>query len=120
MTREDANMEQLQLENIKLDTQDICANRHQGAETSVLANTKPDKLKDRAMIFSYIQASRGYGMTLDELCVKLNRHPNEISGRITELHYEFHLIMATGRRRPTRTGSPARVYCLPEYHGATD
>ena len=107
-------VKQLSLETIALDKEDVCSRKHQGAETSVLANAQVDKLKDRALIFSYIHASRHYGMTLDELCIKLERSANCISGRITEL-LKLHMIAVSNRKRSTRTGSLARVYVAPEY-----
>lgn len=104
-------MRQLTLGNIKLKPiePDICANRHGGVDTSVQADKRVKKEYDRRLILGYVQASRGYGLTLDEACIVLERNPNEISGRFTELA-KAGLIFATSLRRLTRTGSPARVW----------
>ena len=104
-------MKQLTLGNIKLKPiePDICANRHGGVDTSVQADSRVKKEHDRRLILGYVQASREYGITLDEACVVLERNPNEISGRFTELAKDS-LIIATNMRRLTRTGSPARVW----------
>ena len=96
------------LPNIKLD-KDICANRHGGVDTSVQADRRVKKERDRRLVLGYVQAAREYGITLDEACVILEREPNQISGRFTELAKEG-LIIATDGRRLTRTGSPARVW----------
>ena len=96
------------LPSIKLD-KDICANRHGGVDTSVQASSRVKKERDRRLVLGYVQASRAYGITLDEACVILEREPNQISGRFTELA-KAGMILATDGRRLTRTGSPARVW----------
>ena len=88
---------------------DICENRHGGADTSVQANKKVQKTKDRELIYGYIYHAGRFGHTLDELCVMLHRNPNEISGRITELKAEGRIVDSK-ERRLTRTNSWARVY----------
>lgn len=93
---------------------DVCASRHGGAETSVEANKAVKKEKDRELIYGYIQEARHYGHTLDELSVLLNRPPNSISGRLTELKVQGKIVY-TGRKRQTRSGCLARVYTIPTY-----
>lgn len=93
---------------------DVCAGKHGGAETSVAADKKVQKEADRLLIYGYIVASRHYGHTLDELSVLLNRPPNAISGRLTELSYQGKIIYS-GRKRRTRSGCLARVYTTLNY-----
>lgn len=93
---------------------DICRNKHGGIDTSVEANAAVRKARDRELIYGYIKESKHYGHTLDELSVLLNRPPNAISGRITELK-AIGKIVASDRRRATRTGCNARVYTIPVY-----
>lgn len=102
-------MRQLSMLSIKKQEQDICAGRHGGAETSVEANKAVRKEKDRELIYGYIQEARHYGHTLDELSVLLDRPPNAISGRLTELRVAG-MICISDLTRKTRTGSRARVY----------
>ena len=89
--------------------EDICANRHGGAETSIIADKRVQKDKDRQLSLRQIQMAGPAGMTLDELSVRLDRGANRISGRLTELRKDGK-ITATDRTRLTRTRSPARVY----------
>jgi hypothetical protein len=100
--------------NIKVDDSqivepDICRNKHGGVDTSVQADKRVEKSRDRAVILGYIRASGAYGMTLYEMGVLLDRECNRISGRFTELKRDG-LIVATEATRPTYTGSPAHVY----------
>lgn len=90
---------------------DVCAGRHGLADTSVEANKSVDKETDRLVILGWIKAARSYGMTLDELSIMLNRPPNAISGRLTELRIRNQIILSEARR-PTRTGCSARVYVV--------
>lgn len=89
--------------------EDICARKHGGAETSIEANKRVLKERDRELIYGYIKAAGSFGHTLDELCVLLQRTPNQISGRITELRVKGR-ILTSDRTRPTRAGVQARVY----------
>lgn len=88
---------------------DICANRHGGADTSVAADARVQKAKDRELIYRLVDQAGLWGITLDELSVRLQRTPNTISGRLTELRVAGR-ITGNGLTRPTRTGSAARVY----------
>lgn len=89
--------------------EDICYNRHGGAETSIEANKRVRKERDRELIYGYIKSAGSFGHTLDELCVLLQRTPNQISGRLTELRVKGR-ILTSDRTRPTRAGVQARVY----------
>lgn len=88
---------------------DICKNRHGGAETSVLADKKVQKTKDRELIYGYIYHAGRFGHTLDELSIMLHRNPNALSGRLTELVRAGRIIVSE-ERRLTRAGCKARVY----------
>ena len=89
--------------------EDLCFTRHGGAETSVLAHARVDKQRDRQLVYGYIKAAGLYGMTLDEVSIMLDRAPNRLSGRVSELKYAGE-ITPLATRRKTRTGSWACVY----------
>lgn len=88
---------------------DVCAARHGGVDTSVEAHRRVKKTRDQSLVLSCLKAAGGDGMTLDELCVKMGRTPNAISGRLTELRIQ-ELVVRLATRRPTRTGTGARVH----------
>lgn len=90
---------------------DICINRHGGSTTSTLAHQRVALEKDRALVYGYIKAAGRFGMTLDELSIVLDRAPNRISGRFSELKKRGEIV-ATEQRRKTRTGSWAQVYVV--------
>lgn len=90
---------------------DVCAGRHGLVETSMEANVTVKKEADRKLILGYITAAKAYGMTLDELSLQLNRPPNQISGRLTELCIAGQITLS-GEKRPTRTGCNGRVYVV--------
>lgn len=102
-------MKQLDLFSTK---RDICANRHRGDRESQQAFERVDTERDRAVVLEIIQEQGANGATLDEISAKLDRPPNCLSGRITELKTSG-LIRPSGSRRPTRTGSMAKVYVCP-------
>lgn len=104
----------LQPTNIKLcenPPEDICFNRHGGAETSNLADRRVRKSKDRALIYGYVKSAGAFGHTLDEISVLLDRPCNCISGRFSELRKSGEII-PTNTHRKTRTGSWAAVYII--------
>ena len=74
--------EQLTLDQYK--RPDVCRSRHGGNEQSEAANLRVCKRKDRELIYSLVKASPA-GLTLKEACLKLERTPNQISGRFSEL-----------------------------------
>lgn len=91
--------------------EDICFNRHGGAETSNLADKRVKKSRDRALIHGYVKASGSFGMTLDEMSIVLSRPCNCISGRFSELRKSGEIV-PSGAHRKTRTGSWASVYVV--------
>lgn len=64
---------------------DICANKHGGAETSKLANRKATKERDRETVLTLIRRHGGRGITLHEVGDLMGKPANTISGRFTEL-----------------------------------
>lgn len=90
---------------------DICMNRHRRSDTSMLADVRVNKGRDREQIYGYIKEAGPYGHTLDEISVLLDRPCNCISGRISELKKAGRII-ATEATRTTRTGSWAHVYVV--------
>lgn len=107
-------MDQSSMPSIKKQEPDICRNRHGGVDTSVEADKTVKKQLDRAAIYWYIKAARHYGHTLDELSVLMDRPPNAISGRLTELKVQGKIVY-TGRKRRTRSGCLALVYVTLNY-----
>lgn len=90
---------------------DICINRHRRSDTSMLADKRVKKSRDRELVFGYIKEAGPYGHTLDEISVLLDRPCNCISGRFSELK-KAGRILATELTRKTRTGSWAHVYVV--------
>jgi hypothetical protein len=87
---------------------DICINRHQRSDTSMLADKRVNKSRDRELVYGYIKGAGSFGMTVDELSIVLDRAPNRISGRVSELK-RSNRVIATELTRKTRTGSWAHV-----------
>ena len=102
-------MKQLSILDVNKPEPDICKRKHGGAETSMAADKAVEKERDRELVYGYIQRAGAYGHTLDELSVLLDRPPNRISGRLTELRVKGR-ILTSDKTRPTRTGCMARVY----------
>lgn len=94
--------------------EDVCANRHRGADTSVLANARVRKATDRAMIHTAIADAGSYGITLSELCRKLNKRPNQISGRLTSLRLDGVIRIVGKRENPG--GILERIYAVEGGH----
>ncbi|TWU18024.1 hypothetical protein [Allorhodopirellula heiligendammensis] len=67
-----------------------------------------DMPERRRAVYLRVLATGHGGMTLDELSVAMDRPPNAISGRVTELVAAGRLIR-TERKRPTRSGGSACV-----------
>lgn len=87
---------------------DICSSRHRGAECSRIANRRVAKSSDRQKVLNILQQFQG-GATLDQVSNLLDRMPNQLSGRFTELAAKG-LIEKTGEHRLTRAKSPAAVW----------
>ena len=89
---------------------DICAGRHQGNAESEAAfqDLLPTLTRQRHTIFKLIHQSGGAGLTVHEAAAALEKTPNAVSGRFTELKAAG-LIIKHGRRA-TPTGSSAGVY----------
>ncbi len=77
------------------DFADITARKHKGAPTSVAANKKASKFKAsyRYLILDYLR--RNGTATLETLCSHFNKHPHQLSGRVSELK-AVNLIEPTG------------------------
>lgn len=86
---------------------DVCSRKHGGVETSMEANLRVDKMNDRRRVLALIQGAGGY--TLDQVSAILERPPNQISGRFSELAAAG-LICRTSERRKTRAGSSAYLW----------
>ena len=92
---------------MQLNLEDICQNRHGGADTSQAANALVNKDRDQERIYSLITQSE-HGLTIHDLCFQMNRQPNQISGRLTELR-EAGRIYFHGRRCD-HNGRFGRIY----------
>lgn len=89
-------MTQLTLDDYRY-RRDICANRHGGNANSVAANMRVNKQRDREVIFQLIKDSGLSGVTMKDACAALNKLPNEISGRFSELK-KAGLVYVNGSR----------------------
>lgn len=78
------------------------------------ARVSPRKQETYERIFRFARDRGSWGFTADELAVAWGCDHNHSSPRITELVKSGQLI-ATKRRRLTRTGSPACIFVLPEF-----
>lgn len=105
-------MRQTAMFSIKKKEPDICRRKHGGADTSIQADKAVQKTRDRELVYGYIRHAGRFGHTLDELCILLDRLPNQISGRVTELRIAGRIVISE-ERRVTRTNSYARVYKTP-------
>ena len=83
----------------QMDFTDICENRHGGNENSATANPKVCKAQDREAVFALVERyHNGSGITLKEACTIMQRLPNQISGRFSELRAAGR-IRVSGRRK---------------------
>jgi len=84
-----------------------------GSDTSIsAADSLDDSLLSRlrAQVFALIDVRGENGATCDEVEVALELRHQTASARVRELALGG-LIFDTGRRRQTRSGRAARVYC---------
>jgi hypothetical protein len=90
---------------------DPCARKHGGDRESAEAFRSVNRETQRELIYDtlMILSDRLSGATLDEIAAYLDLAPNQISGRITELHLASRIAW-NGQRRLTRTGCPAKVW----------
>jgi len=95
-----------------MDRTDICKNRHQGNPQSVAAfeGMKKTVTHRREQVRQAIEAAGHHGATVHEVAEQMATHPNNISGRFSELKRD-ELIEQIGRR-PTPSGSSAGVFVL--------
>jgi len=89
---------------------DVCGRKHGGNPQSVAAWEVAQLTAEatRACVLALIRDSPR-GLTLDELCVLMNRDPNQLSGRCTELGAAG-AIERSGEKRRTRAGVLAAVW----------
>ena len=90
---------------------DITMNRHRRSDTSMLAHKRVNTAADRELTYGYIKQSGTYGLTLDEFSILVDRAPNRLSGRFSELKRSGRIIMTEATRK-TRTDSWAHVYVV--------
>ena len=91
---------------------DICRNRHRDNPQSMFAfdDIRATLPARREQVRKAIEASGEAGATVHEIAERWGTHPNNISGRFTELK-KGDLIEQIGRRK-TPSGSLAGVYRL--------
>ena len=93
---------------------DICENRHGGADTSVEAfESTPESYREetRLRILKAINDHGGRGATADEIEIQLDLPAQTGSARMSELKRDGYII-DSGERRLTRRGKKARVMVL--------
>lgn len=91
--------------------EDVCRNRSRGNTESAQAfqSVKDRLTKAQERIYRAIKDRGERGATTDELCVVLGLTPNEVSPRISELHFKLFKIEKIGTRL-TRRNNPAAVW----------
>lgn len=91
---------------------DICKNRHGGADTSVAANESaaPSARKiQRDRILEFIRSKNAEGVTCEEVEQALGLRHQTASARIAELRRDDEIAIQPVRRA-TKSGCTARVY----------
>jgi hypothetical protein len=78
------------------------------------ARVAPTKQETYRRILGFARWRGQQGITADELTAAWGCDHNHVAPRISELK-KLGLLIPTKRTRPTRTGSPARVFVLPEF-----
>jgi hypothetical protein len=78
------------------------------------ARVRPAKERRYRRILDFGRTRGPCGLTADELVAAWNCSANSVAPRICELKKSGRLV-ETKRTRLTRSGSPARVYVLPEF-----
>lgn len=105
---------------------DICRRRHGGNQASEAAarGGYASRARQREWIYQLVRATGQVGMTTDEVAAAINAlpaekranparviHPNDISGRMSELKAAGRLVRNEREpRRPTRSGAMAEVW----------
>ena len=90
---------------------DVCARRHGGDPESLKASQVGDKDKDQKTVLRVIMEAKWNGLTIDEAAVLLNRDPNCISGRFSELVRKRKIMRHPDNlKRLTRRGCQAKVW----------
>ena len=94
-------------------TPDICQSNHGRADTSVAAYewVRDSLPAARQRVFELIEAAEPFGLTCDQVEQLLQKPHQSVSARMTELKRDGHIVDSR-KRRPTRTGSTARVYVV--------
>lgn len=78
------------------------------------ARILPSKQEMQGRILAVGRQLGRFGFTADELAQRWNCSHNHVAPRISELK-KLNRLVATSRTRLTRSGSPARVFVLPEF-----
>lgn len=91
--------------------QDVCKNRtvRDALESLPRLFISPRLTAAQERIYKAIKDRGEHGATTDELCVALGLTPNEVSPRISELHFRLFKIEKIGTRL-TRRNNPAAVW----------
>lgn len=86
--------------------------RRHTAETSQLAESRIAEKRPtiRAAVLQHIIEAGAQGAITEEIARAIGRKENTVSARVTELNHELHLIVDSGRRRPTSSGAAAVVW----------
>lgn len=97
------------------DISDAAERARNVAPTSIAAHERIAPLKPgiRAEILAWLRERGEFGGTLDEFAAESGKFPNALSGRFSEMK-DARLIVDSGRRRQTRSGTEAIVWILNE------
>ena len=83
--------------------------RHSATSRSAWIKSRPKAGTLRALLLAHLEQCGGDGATDEEMQTQLDMNPNTQRPRRVELH-QGGLIVDSGRRRPTRSGSQAVVW----------
>jgi hypothetical protein len=97
------------------DDDDITFNYHRGNHESMIANTRTNKVRDRARIIAWLATQGLHGGTCYEARIELGMLHQTCSARFSELKKDK-VIVPNGKQRLTNTGSPAAVCVLVLQH----
>ncbi len=87
---------------------DITARRHKGNEQSTAAfNVIKDKISNEQLKILVLISGYPDGITVDEIAVRYQKTPNQVSGRVSELK-RMGKIYKSGTRK-TRSGCSAAI-----------
>jgi hypothetical protein len=91
---------------------DITFRKHGANTQSMEAHKSTNKDRDCKRILDLLKSKGFKGATCEEISLELDMPYQTASGRCAELKHKLKLVIETGERRPTTSGSKAAVLAL--------